>query len=590
MSSHNKVSLSDIQSLQHQSFKGTAEAMNEGESPTLDELSKHLFFSPNDGRIWLNDQRMLLIHSHSIGQLRRELIESIGLERTRGVLTRTGYCSGMRDAHFVRHQWREADPAAVFLAGTKLHALEGAVKVELVAFEYDADAGEYEGEFVWHFSSEADEHIACYGIDTHPSCWLELGYAMGYVSGLTGSLVVFRETECRAMGHSSCRVVGKSAKLWDNIENDLRYINASSSESTSPPPAVEPTNTSPIIDNGNPLVGASAAYTAAHHALEKVASTRATVLFSGESGVGKEVFARRLHELSPNKDGPFIGFNCAAIPDNLLEAELFGVEKGAYTGANVSRPGRFERAQDGTLFLDEIGHLSLAGQGKLLRALQEREIERVGGIKSIKVNVRVVAATNIDLRDAVARGEFREDLFYRLNVYPILLPPLRERRGDIPLLINHFFHELCKLHQRFPSGLSYKATQALMQYSYPGNIRELQNLIERGVISSEEGRPVELSHLFRTEKMPDELTFSIDGQGGLKATSAHRKSEEDSSIFQQLNDFCSSDGSLNLNSIESKILQEAVAKADGNLSQAAKLVGLTRPQLAYRLSKIPDKA
>lgn len=182
----------------------------------------------------------------------------------------------------------------------------------------------------------------------------------------------------------------------------------------------------------------SAALRAAYHMLERVAATKAAVLFAGESGTGKELFANALHELSRRANKPFVAINCAAIPDTLVEAELFGVERGAYTGATSSRAGRFERASGGTLFLDEIASLSLVAQGKLLRAVQEGEIERVGGSNARSVDVRVVAATNVDLRAEVEARRFREDLFFRLNVFPIDLPPLRDRRDDIPLLMDHF--------------------------------------------------------------------------------------------------------------------------------------------------------
>lgn len=253
--------------------------------------------------------------------------------------------------------------------------------------------------------------------------WTELGYAIGYVSGLFGRLVIFRETECRGMGHKTCRVVGKTAEQWGDVEQDLSYLTASpSSVAPRHPPAPAPDDDSEMLGGPKPI-GASAAFNAATLALQRVAPPPATVLFSGESGGGKELFARQLHQYSPRHQAPFVALNCAAIPDNLIEAELFGVERGAYTGATHSRAGRFERAHGGPLFLDEIASLSLPGQGNLLRALQEREIERVGGGQPIKVDVRVVAATNVDLRKTVAAGDFREDLFYRLNVFPITLPP-----------------------------------------------------------------------------------------------------------------------------------------------------------------------
>lgn len=564
--------------------RGDSNELTDSSSPTPAELTNCLFFSPDDGRIWLNDQRMLLLHSSSFGALRREIIERQGLEQARGMLTRTGYCSGARDARLIRERWPHADAAAVFRAGTHLHTLEGMTKVEPLHFKFDAESGFYEGEFLWHHSCEADEHIAAYGTGQDPVCWTELGYAIGFVSGLFGQLVVFREVECRGMGHERCRVVGKTAEQWGDIERDLNYLNASQPLAAQPSGArPDPMAASdPLPDSEQPLIGASAAFNAATLALQRVALTPATVLVTGESGVGKEMFARQLHQLSRRRQGPFIALNCAAIPDNLIEAELFGVERGAYTGATHSRPGRFERADGGTLFLDEITCLSLAGQGKLLRALQEREIERVGGGHAIKVDVRVVAATNLDLRKAVAQGEFREDLFYRLNVYPIALPPLRDRRDDIPLLINAFLKRFCLEYGRTPVGLTMRALKVLLRYDFPGNVRELQNLIERGLIASEEGQAIDLMHLFRDERLPADA-YSVDGNGGL--TSLALTAIDAAAKAPLLPSLSQWDADFSIDGLESRLINEALQLNSGNLAAAARSLGLSRAQFAYRLKK-----
>jgi DNA-binding NtrC family response regulator len=222
-------------------------------------------------------------------------------------------------------------------------------------------------------------------------------------------------------------------------------------------------------------------------ALQRAASTDATVLLQGESGTGKELFARTLHALSPRNDGPFVAINCAAIPENLLETELFGYEKGAFTGANARKPGRFEIAHRGTLFLDEIGDLPLALQAKILRALEERRFERVGGTVSLQVDVRIVAATNRNLKAAVASRHFREDLFFRLSVFPIDIPPLRDRKGDVEILARHFIDRYCRDLKKKPLGITPEALDELRAYAWPGNVRELQNCIERAVILTEGG-------------------------------------------------------------------------------------------------------
>jgi DNA-binding NtrC family response regulator len=228
--------------------------------------------------------------------------------------------------------------------------------------------------------------------------------------------------------------------------------------------------------------------------LHRAAATDATVLLEGESGTGKELFARALHALSPRADGPFVAINCAAIPETLLESELFGYEKGAFTGAAQRKPGRFELAHRGTLFLDEIGDLPLALQAKILRALEEKQFERVGGTQSLHVDVRVVAATNRNLKQRVAERQFREDLYFRLSVFPIQIPPLRERGDDVLILARHFVDKFCKDLNKKPLGLSPTTLDDLKAYSWPGNVRELQNCIERAVILAD-GDAIQQRHL-----------------------------------------------------------------------------------------------
>ena len=229
-------------------------------------------------------------------------------------------------------------------------------------------------------------------------------------------------------------------------------------------------------------------------ALHRAAATDMTVLLEGESGTGKELFARALHALSPRADGPFVAINCAAIPETLLETELFGHEKGAFTGANARKPGKFELAHRGTLFLDEIGDLPLTLQAKILRALEEKRFERVGGTAPLQVDVRVVAATNRNLRAAVAARQYREDLYFRLSVFPITIPPLRERRDDIPRLARHFIERFCRDLNKKPLLLAPPAVDQLQSYGWPGNVRELQNCMERAVILTE-GDTIHARHL-----------------------------------------------------------------------------------------------
>jgi DNA-binding NtrC family response regulator len=292
--------------------------------------------------------------------------------------------------------------------------------------------------------------------------------------------------------------------------------------------------------------------------VERVAPTNSTVLLGGESGVGKDLVARAIHEKSKRAAGPFIKINSAAIPENLLESELFGYEKGAFTGASGSKPGKFELADKGTLFLDEIGDVPPATQVKLLRVLQEREFERLGGTKTIKVDVRLVAATNRDLRAALEDGTFREDLYYRLNVVPIDIPPLREHKEDIPELVKLFLSRFAEDSGRRITGVSSEAFKILMDYHWPGNVRELQNIMERASALAA-GPLLEASDIH------------IDSR-------ATGKSADSPAGFLP-------DG-MTLEQWEDEMIREGLRRAHGNKSQAARMLGLSRNALRYRLSKI----
>jgi transcriptional regulator with GAF, ATPase, and Fis domain len=264
---------------------------------------------------------------------------------------------------------------------------------------------------------------------------------------------------------------------------------------------------------GAPLiVGDDAKLKQVSQALHRAAATDTTVLLEGESGTGKELFARALHALSPRNDGPFVAINCAAIPENLLETELFGHEKGAFTGASQRKPGKFELAHHGTLFLDEIGDLPLSLQAKILRALEEKQFERVGGTAPLKVDVRVVAATNRNLKAAVAARQYREDLYFRLSVFPIVIPPLRDRPKDIPTLARYFIDKFCRDLNKPPLALSPAAEDELRTYGWPGNVRELQNCIERAAILTE-GDTIHPRHLNLSFRGPT-LLVPVEDDGG----------------------------------------------------------------------------
>jgi len=319
------------------------------------------------------------------------------------------------------------------------------------------------------------------------------------------------------------------------------------------------------------MVGCSQKFLEVRELLAKAAESKVTVLLLGETGVGKDMFAKALHEGSPRRDKAFVAVNCAAIPRDLIEAELFGVEKGAYTGADQSRPGRFERAHGGTLFLDEVGELSLQAQAALLRVLQESELERVGDTRTRKVDVRLVAATNENLEEAVEQGRFRPDLLYRLNVYSVVVPPLRDRIDDVPELVKHFIDKYCSLHGKQVQGITDRAMAMLRAYQWPGNIRELGNMIERGIILARQGGSIEALHLF--PHVVEQEPVEVDTAAPAGACSLEELAD------QLLEDGC------DLARLEGVLMDRALERTGGNVTRAARLLGLSRATLDYRLKK-----
>jgi DNA-binding NtrC family response regulator len=310
------------------------------------------------------------------------------------------------------------------------------------------------------------------------------------------------------------------------------------------------------------IIGKSPKMQEVFAAVSRVAPTRATVLLAGESGIGKDLIARAIHHHSPRRDRPFVKINCSALPENLMESELFGYEKGAFTGAASAHAGKFEQADGGTAFLDEIGDVPPPVQVKLLRVLQEREFERLGSNKTLRVDVRVIAATNQDLRAALEQGAFREDLYYRLNVVPINIPPLRERKEDIPYLVEHFLAKYSEETGGRVHSITPAAMEKLIAYHWPGNVRELENIIQRAMVLAPgpalEPGDIQLDSARRAAATADGIPFLPEG--------------------------------MTLDQYEQQLIREALRRCDGNKSQAARLLGLTRNALRYRLTQMGIEA
>ncbi len=543
-------------------------------------LRSKLRFNIDNGHIWFGENRMLLLHTQALSGLRDELFSSMGEARARGVLIRMGFRAGQLDAEVASRLYGAGDDYDVFKIGPELHAFEGQVKSEITQAEIDWEKGSFDGRVRLEESWEAEAHIQQYGIGDDVGCWTLVGYASGYVSTFFKRFIVFREVECTCKGDAHCTIIGKPAEDWNDdsyidlfrmdqgplpacdIEEQLHQLRG-----RRPPKATQ--------QRGN-LVGQSAGFLKAFDLLHKASRGPINVLLLGETGVGKEVFAKWLHDNSDRAEQPFVAINCAAIPNDLIEAELFGVRRGAYTGAQESRPGRFERADGGTLFLDEVGDLSPSAQVKLLRVLQSGEVERLGDNQPRKVNVRLIAATNVNLEQAIAEGDFRADLFYRIATYPVEIPPLRERRADIPLLVQAMLEKYVPIYGKQVAGITDGAMQAMSEYAWPGNIRELENLVERALLLAPEGGKIEIDHLF-PGKTGQALSGANLDKGGRLCKQEEGRMD---SLYESL-----IDSSVDMETHLNRIYRLAVEKAGGNLTQAAKTLGVTRRQVAYRVQK-----
>jgi len=546
-----------------------------------DDLRSKVHFCAETGEIWLHEHRMLLVHAEAQAALRKELIDTLGMQRAQGLLTRMGYASGARDAELARARDPNANDISLFMTGPQLHTLEGIVRVTPVKVEFDRSTGQFYGEFIWQNSWEGQWHRRAFGIHDEPVCWTQIGYACGYTSAFMGRPIFYKEVECVGMGNDNCRIVGKPIEEWEDAD---QYKALFTPESIADQLLDLQTQVVQLRSSigaqerlPSDMLGSSPRFRAAYELLKQAANNRITVLLLGETGVGKEMFARALHESGSRRDEPFIAVNCSAIPHDLIESELFGVEKGAYTGALASRPGRFERADGGTLFLDEIGDFPLSAQCKLLRVLQDGELERLGDQKTRKIDVRLVAATNCDLQELIAAGKFRSDLYYRLNAFPIKLPPLRERKEDIGPLAKSFLDRYSVVHAKKLRGFTDKARRALLSYRWPGNIRELQNMVERGVILAPNGTRIEVNHLFSF--CPDDQpgAFGLDRNGDIGPERLEAGPSLCETVFG---------GIMTLEQVEAVLLETAVDRARGNLSAAARMLGITRPQIAYRLKRL----
>jgi len=524
-------------------------------------LAELLDFRPDQGVIRLHEQRVVILSAAAMGLLRKELIDTLGVETAERLALRFGFADGYHDAVNLRERSKWTDPLDGIRAGAMLQTLEGIVRVDVRKTDYDAATGRFEEHVVWHDSYVAEQHVHHYGKTEAPVCWSLVGYASGFASACLGKEVYFRETSCAAQGAKHCVAIGRDADSWGAdleairvdfqaaaVGHEVERLHEAVSKRLK-----ELDRRERLLERrerelnllrervnrhaaAKHFVAGSRAMLDVLELAARVAPLETTVLIYGESGTGKEFIVRMIHDQSPRAGAPFVSINCAALTETLLESELFGHVRGAFTGAVRDKAGLFEVAGTGTIFLDEIGEIAPTVQAKLLRALQEREIRRVGAERSIKVNARVVAATNRDLRAAVEAGTFREDLYFRLAAFIITVPPLRDRREDIPPLVHQFLVRAAGRMKKDVSTVSADAMSALMNYRWPGNVRELEHAVERAVILAN-------GPSIRVRELPPEVTQKSRTRSG--------------------------DDTLDLQEQERVMIERALERFNGNRKQAA---------------------
>jgi two-component system, NtrC family, response regulator HydG len=454
-----------------------------------------LDLDPDGGVIRFAGQRALLLDAVAMGLLRKYLVENFGLTAARAVLTQFGFAHGWRMAEAMQAEFKWNSDDDWQRAGTRIHALEGLFRVEA------GSKGPLSKEGVMLLASyEAEQHLLHSGRSDVPVCWTLCGLTSGYVSRSSGKEIYVLEDRCMGKGDAACHMIGRTREEWgDEHAEELRFFEATRLKECLDVSLERVTETLKAaerklrerrralvrvargVDEPMGIIAKSRAMRQVVDLARRVAKVDSTVLITGESGSGKERIARLVHDESTRAAGAFIAVNCGAITETLLESELFGHARGAFTGATVDRPGLFEAANGGTLLLDEVGEISPGMQVKLLRALQEREIRRVGENKNRKVDVRILAATNRDLAHGVAGGAFRQDLYYRLKVVELHVPPLRERRDDVLPLARVLLADAALRMKRKISGLAPGTADQLLRYEWPGNVRELENAMERAV-------------------------------------------------------------------------------------------------------------
>lgn len=464
-----------------------------------------------------------------------------------------GQRAGKNVARLVREHGPNCDLARTFELCLEYSDASGFTRFELEHFEGLETDSEISASVLLHASVETEAYLARSNPQKMRVCAMQTGYLTGVATELHHRPILFKEAACKGEGAHTCRLVSERSAEQINSASPIPYWEGA-----------EFPNSGTLM----PLMGQSNIIQTLRSRISVVANTQATVLIQGETGTGKELIARSLHMMSTRDQMPLVVMNCAALPETLVDAELFGVEKGAFTGAHQSRQGKFQNAHGGTLFLDEIGLLPHSVQGKLLRVLEDGCFDIVGG-RTVEVDVRLIAATNVDLSEAAARGDFREDLYYRLCTVVLRAPPLRERKEDIAELAQKFLYEAARRHgKKGPHELTPDAIEYLMALEYPGNVRELKQIIEAATI-------------FAPPDMVIDRQFLETGRQ--EKTRSRSTENKDTPSLEEVASAALASG-IPLKDIEQACIEEALQRVGGNFSKAAKLLGMSRRQIEYRVT------
>jgi DNA-binding NtrC family response regulator len=528
-------------------------------------IAELIQFSP--GFVGLSGRRLLIHDLSSLGQFRKDLIDTVGEDMARRILTRKGLFWGHADCAAMQRLFTWDSKEELIRAGAELIKIIGMSYTEITGITLEESAGRFEMELRCADSTEVEQHRNEMGKAKMPICWVLVGYLSGYASYCLGKDVYFSETQCQGMESSSCTFVGKDIDTWGNgFDKNIQFFHAAdiqkkvqqlSQRIREQQRALTMNRKQLMATRGHAgLSGIETRSKAFRNVLDladRVASFDTTILITGETGTGKEVLARHIHAISSRRDHPFLAVNCSALPETLLENELFGHKAGSFTGAKSDEVGLFEAAQKGTIFLDEIGDVSLAIQAKLLRVLQSKEIRPVGNTKHQHVDVRVISATNRDLDALVKEGLFREDLLYRLRVLHIALPPLRARTDDILPLARFFLEKLCRKMKLKNLRLAPAAVDALIHHAWPGNIRELENALEHAAVLCTNGVIT-----------PDILPGSMAGRLAPSFSKGDAQSLEE---------------------IERRHIHSTLELTEGNRTEAARILKISESTLYRRLRK-----